>query len=214
MSADNPPEVPEARTEYQKHLWKELINRMHSLNSGVRESVTENANRYSEGDTVSTPQGIGVVVDAISEDQPEADIEASPDSPTYAVLVEDARVGVDFYKASDIKQTDGLEVDVDNPESDLSEEIISNSDGWLDRLKMVMRGNQDGRFDWPDSWEESDTPARLIAMKAWAAMGGDVSGCIREMRGNVTRPGAFCGDFADRLYGTDFWRGDSWAPGD
>lgn len=173
-----------------------------------------NANRYSEGDTVSTPQGIGVVVDTISEDQPEADIEASPDSPTYAVLVEDARVGVDFYKASDIKQTDGLEVDVDNPESDLSEEIISNSDGWLDRLKMVMRGNQDGRFDWPDSWEQSDTPARLIAMKAWAAMGADVSGCIREMRGNVTRPGAFCADFADRLYGTDFWRGDSWAPGD
>jgi len=54
---------------------------------------TELANRYQEGDIVTTPdRGVGVIAGAVAEDQSAPDdtdlpdIEASPDSPTYVVV--------------------------------------------------------------------------------------------------------------------------------
>lgn len=171
--------------------------------------------RYEEGDTVDTPAGVGVVVEVITEPDEDADIDASQSSPTYAVVVESEDTGVGFYKASDLSSGELPETDVDNPEGDLAEmaDNAADIDEFVANAVHSLKANQDGVFQWPESWRESDTPARIIALKAWAGMNGSVSGCIREMRGNVTRPGAFCADFADRLYGTDFWRGDSWAPG-
>jgi hypothetical protein len=45
-------------------------------------------------------------------------------------------------------------------------------------------------------------------------MGGSFSGCVREMRGEVASPDAFCGAFLDRVLGYEEWRGDSPLPGD
>lgn len=64
-------------------------------------------------------------------------------------------------------------------------------------------------FDsWPDSWRESEQPARLIALKAWAAMGATWRGCFREMSTNMTprRARKLCSSFKDEIYGTEMWR--------
>jgi len=163
-----------------------------------------NARRYSESDEVNTPDGLGVVVDVITEPFEDVDgerVEASTDSPAYAVMVEDPDKEIGFYKASDL-ESDTIETDVENPEEDV-EEVAGNT-----------VANQDGRFTWPESWRESDQPARLIALKAFAGMGGSFDGCEREMRGEIASPERFCGAFIDRLVGNPYWRGDSWAPGD
>jgi len=69
-------------------------------------------------------------------------------------------------------------------------------------------------FTMPDSWRESDTPARVIALKAFAGMGGSFDGCVREMRSETRNPEAFCGAFLDEVLGYEAWRGDSPLPGD
>lgn len=64
-------------------------------------------------------------------------------------------------------------------------------------------------FDsWPDSWREADEPARLIALRAWANMGGSWRGCFREMTTEMTpmRARRFCSSFKDTIYGTEQWR--------
>jgi len=65
-----------------------------------------------------------------------------------------------------------------------------------------------GFSDWPDSWEESEQPARLILLKAWASMGGTWRACFREMSTNMTPRGArrLCSSMKDEVYGTEMWR--------
>lgn len=158
--------------------------------------------RYSEGDSVDTPDGFGVVSEIRTEpfDGPDgAEVDASDDSPAYVVALasEDTTVGV--YPASDIEATEFPDVGVDNPESD------------LEALRDIAHATQvealqDGFFEWPESWVESDQPARLIALKAWAGMGGRFTGCEREMRGDIASPARFCADFKDRILGWEGWR--------
>jgi len=151
--------------------------------------------QYSEGDVVDTPDGLGVVSEVRTEtfDGTDGEVEASEDSPAYVVAVEDEDKSVGFYKASDLESGELPEVDVD-PEEDLGDQSANVS------------ANQDGHFTWPESWRESDTPARIIALKAWASMGGRHTGCVREMKGNISRPNAFCADFKDRILGWEGWR--------
>jgi hypothetical protein len=167
--------------------------------------LSSNARRFSESDPVQTPQGLGVVADIITsgfEDTSGEQREASDESPLYAVLLKDGRVGAEFYKASQLESAELPETDVDNPEEELKE-VTSNC------------GMTANRFEWPQTWVDSETPARVIALKAFAGMGGSFDGCEREMRGELTGdPADFCADFMDRLVGHEFWRGDSWAPGD
>lgn len=205
----------EALEIYEEHDVQFLFTPDPEPEDDVDEATRRNANRYSQGDPVSTPQGVGVVIEVMTSPDEEAEIEASESSPTYAVAVEDGRVGVEFYKASEIHSTE-LNTPVDNPAADIQEEATrSNSiEEYIQRAIARFRGNADGRFSWPDAWQEADAPARLIALDAWSSMGGDVESCISEMRGSIADPGRFCADFADRLYGTDYWRGDSWAPED
>lgn len=178
--------------------------------SGELEPVT-NARRYGEGDTVDTPNGVGVVMDVLTETVESEDdvIEASEDSPTYLVLTESESDGLGRFKASELNSTE-IETELENP----TEELAENADhSRFDQLVALITGNQDGFFEWPQSWVDSETPARVIALKAFAGMNGSFDGCVREMRGNVTRPEAFCGDFIDRLVGNPYWRGDSPLPG-
>ena len=179
-----------------------------------RVRIRVNQTRYSEGNTVDTPDGIGVITGILTETAETDDdtIEASESSPTYIVLLEDEDMMFGTYKASELNEED-IETDVEPMES--LEEVAGNTDvTMMDVLAAQLSGNQDGFFEWPESWTDSDTPARVIALKALAGMNGSFDGCVREMRGNVTRPQAFCADFLDRLYGSPYWRGDSPLPGD
>jgi len=175
------------------------------------------ANRYQEGDIVTTPdRGVGVIAGAVAEDQESPDdsdlpdIEASPDSPTYVVVTEDdGDRGMGLYKASDLDATD-IETEVDAldsaPETAEAAALgeLAPADSEIAQLDFTM----------PESWRESDTPARVIALKAFAGMGGSFDGCVREMRGEVRNVEAFCGAFLDEVLGYEAWRGDSPLPGD
>jgi len=175
------------------------------------------ANRYQEGDIVTTPdRGVGVVAGAVAEDQEAPDdadlpdIEASPDSPTYVVVTQDdADRGMGLYKASDLEATE-IETEVDAldtaPETAEAAALgeLAPADSEIAQLDFTM----------PESWRESDTPARVIALRAFAGMGGSFDGCVREMRGEVRNVEAFCGAFLDEVLGYEAWRGDSPLPGD
>jgi len=66
-----------------------------------------------------------------------------------------------------------------------------------------------GWDEYPDSWEESEQPNRLILLKAWSSMGGTWRGCFREMTTNMTprRARKLCSSMKDEVYGTEEWRG-------
>jgi len=170
------------------------------------------ANRYQEGDVVSTPDsGVGVIAGAVSEDQTAPDdsdlpdIEASPDSPTYVVVVEDADQGMSLLKASDLEATE-IEAEVDALDSTKEAAAMAElapDDSEIAELDFTM----------PESWRESDTPARVIALKVMSEF-GSFDGCVREMRGEVSDPEAFCASFWDSTLNYPYWRGDSPLPGD
>lgn len=65
-----------------------------------------------------------------------------------------------------------------------------------------------GWDEYPDSWQESEQPNRLILLKAWAAMGATWRGCFREMSSEMTPRGArrLCSSMKDEVYGTEKWR--------
>jgi hypothetical protein len=179
----------------------------------VDPDTEELANRYQEGDVVETPDsGVGVIAGAVAEDQtaPEdsdlPDIEASPDSPTYVVVTEDADQGMSLLKASDLEATE-IEAEVDALDSTKEAAAMAElapDDSEIAKLDFTM----------PESWRESDTPARVIALDAFAGMGGSFDGCVRTMRDAVSNPDALCGSFLDSVLGYEAWRGDSPLPGD
>lgn len=159
---------------------------------------------FDDGEVVDTPDGLGVIDDIITEGSVD-DMDASEDDPVYAVVVEEEDIGVGFYREDELSS--GSIDDLpgpENPEEDVGEGEETDTQAKRDAY-------QEGFFSWPESWEESPQPARIIALKAWAGMGGSFRGCVREMRGELTgSPDRFCADFKDRLYGTEQWRG-GWA---
>lgn len=177
------------------------------------DDVSANATRYAEGDQVSTPQGVGVVADVLTStvENDETTVEASDESPTYVVVVEDGRVGYETYKAEDIHSTT-IETDVDEPTQRLAdEEETANALGRV--LNVLAPGLTANDFDVPPSWRRSSTPNRIIALKAMAEF-KSFDGCVREMKGEVASPDRYCASFLDYIYGNEFWRGDSPLPGD
>jgi hypothetical protein len=177
----------------------------------IEEADISAEKHWKEGEEVESPDGQGVVVEVRSEDfdGPDGAVEASEDNPAYIVGVED---GVRVYRGSELSDGE-IDADVDSPEADLAAakaELASDPEAapnWL----LSARG--DGRFDYPDSWEESDTPARLILLKAWAGMNGQFdcpSGdcCHGTMVKNGMSDGAadrFCASMKDRVMGG--WEG-------
>jgi len=59
---------------------------------------------------------------------------------------------------------------------------------------------------WPESWEDSNKPARLIAMDAWNSMGRSFRGCRRTMVKSMPNPNRFCARYKDSIYGHTYWR--------
>lgn len=179
------------------------------------------ATRYEPGtDMVETPDGTGLVVETITstrEIDAETDtvpeqVDASDDSPTYVVTLPEQDPPIGLYKASDLELAD-VNPDVD-PIGSLAEDEKA-AEALADGDCPECEGASLGDWNPPESWRESDTPARVIALDAFASMGGDFDGCEREMRGQVGQPDQFCAAFMDYLYGGyDYWRGDSFLPGD
>lgn len=172
-----------------------------------------NATRLGEGDPVQTPQGFGVVAEVRTEEFEGKDgsVEASESSPTYVVALKDASVGVGFYSASELSQSELPETDVDDPADDLASQS-ANSDGVADRVLQALNLRSN---DWtmPESWRESDTPARVILLKAWAGMNGQFDcggGCCKGemLSSGMSERGAnqFCAAMKDEVLQWEGWR--------
>jgi hypothetical protein len=182
----------------------------------------ELANQYEPGkDIVDTPEGKGLVVEVLTETKtidedaegvPD-EIEASADSPTYVVtLAETSGPPIGFFKASDLEATE-VNADVEPVDSLDEEEAAAIANGECPTGEDAELAG--GSWSPPESWRKADVPARLIALDAFQSMGGDFDGCEREMRGSVRTPQQFCGAFMDYVFGGyDYWRGDSFLPGD
>lgn len=189
---DDPEQIAdELSTEDTEAAWKEIMG------------VDALATQYSEGDVVQSPQGLGVVSGVFTEGFD--DVEASSNSPTYAVALQDERVGSEFYKASELEATEMPETDVDEP----AEEI----EAMADIADATEYEALQGQWNAPESWEESDTPVRLIALDAWSSMGGqfDCGGacCKGTMAPKLGDRGSdeYCASFKDYILGTEEWRG-------
>lgn len=188
-------------------IWESYSDKTGALMSP--RSLAELGRRYSPGDDlVRTPDGIGLVVDVVTEshsfdeDGVPDEIEASSESPTYVVTLADEEQTVGFYKASDLAATE-TSIDADPLAMVSDDEAAMGCDAEL------------GDWEPPESWKEADIPARVIGLDALQSMGGDFEGCESEMAGSVATPDQFCGAFLDWIFGGyDYWRGDSFLPGD
>ncbi|WP_436933685.1 anti-CBASS protein Acb1 family protein [Halovenus marina] len=180
----------------------------------VFDDIVGNDTRYEAGDWVDTPDGKGLIDDAVQDGTVDG-MEASSDSPVYAVIMLDEAT-VDFYRASDIQATEGPETDIGDPGDELA--TANSSAGalaaWMDILGADITAN-----DWsmPPSWRKSETPSRVILLDAWASMGAqfDCGGacCKGEMVSSGMSPGRaneFCAAMKDEVLGTEQWRG-GWA---
>jgi len=178
--------------------------------NGLVAANSQLATRYSGGDEVETPDGRGVVIDVLQEDDTFAGtaIEASTSSPTYLVATEGGRPAWDQFNASDLQQTT-IEVEgVDDP-TDAAAEAEAAMDLHLAEENtgadsIAELGVTD--WDYPPSWRKSPTPNRVILLKAWAGMDGSFDGCQREMRGEIGRTAPFCAAMKDRVLLTEDWR--------
>ena len=176
--------------------------RSHNSTFGTQDGqqTASAAQQFSEGDEVDTPDGPGVVVEIRTgtfEGPGGDEIDPSEDSPAYIVAV---RSGAKVYRPGDL--TDGsLDVEgVDDPVDDL--------DDAAEATAAAEAANPDDgrRFDYPDSWDESPTPNRIILLKAWAGLGGRFTSCRRKMAGNIASPARFCASMKDRVLEWEGWR--------
>jgi len=162
--------------------------------------------RYSEGDKVELDDGSrGVVVEVrmATFDGPDgSEVDASEDSPAYIVATED---GAEAVTASELVGSD-WSTDRDDPDTELADGVAGQSaEGRLEA------GPTD--WDFPESWKESDIPARLILLDAWSSMGGQFDcggGCCK---GTMMKSGMgdrasdqFCASMKDRVLLWEGWR--------
>lgn len=160
---------------------------------------------FSEGDTVDTPDGLGVVVEVRTEDfdGPDGAVEASEDTPAYVVGLEDANIGAKAYRAADLTSAELPEPDVDDPVDDVADETMSDN---------ALTAND---FTYPESWRDSETPNRIILLDMWTSMGGQFDCGGACCKGTMLQSGMsnraaneFCASAKDMvLGGWEGWRG-------
>jgi len=158
--------------------------------------IRANAQEFSEGDPVDTPDGLGVVVEVRDEDfdGPDGAVEASEDNVAYVVGLEDESIGAAVFRAGQLEDTELPETDVEEPIEDVKEDNDTSS-------------NSVTANDWtmPDSWVESEKPARLILLDAWASLGAqfDCGGacCMGELRSR-----RLCAAMKDEVLLWEGWR--------
>lgn len=158
------------------------------------------------GDVVSTPDGLGVVSDVldasdIEEGESVQGTDLDPrEQDVYVVALVSGGHG--FYTSDEVSPDS---FDVEQPE-EASEAILSANasrvPAWMP-LRNLFISN-----DWsmPESWVESERPARLILLDAWASMGAQFSCgggcCMGELHSEE-----LCASMKTAVLGTELWRG-------
>lgn len=123
---------------------------------------------------------------SISQDDAFGDIDADPEE-----VKEDAELARVYYVANDPSDFEQIQT---------AKETIRQREAEL----IAVPGVDDpgvGFDSWPDSWEDADKPARLIALDAWTSMGGTWTGCMSEIKSK-----RICSAFKDEILGTERWR--------
>lgn len=165
--------------------------------------TAELSRRYSAGDIVETPEGKGMVDDAVTEGTVD-DMEASSTSPVYAVAMVDEAT-VKFFRASDLSASElNVDHDIEDPVGDLKE----TAEEMASRAAAGGRPNDaalESTWSYPSSWRKSEKPSRLILLDVWTSLGGqfDCGGgcCMGEFHSK-----RFCASMKDRVLGTEKWR--------
>jgi hypothetical protein len=193
----------------------------------VSEQSVASLQDYSEGDWVEYSEGnYGVIVGKVDGpvEWPTGDeeVEEVGDEGENVYIVARATGGSKPFSASELNGADRSDVidteevpdepaeDVDDAEMAMVYHTINNPHDYeelqsgMDELLSVPGVDDPGiGFDsWPDSWEEADEPARLIALDAWSSMGGTFTGCVSEIGSR-----RICAAFKDEMLGTERWRG-------
>lgn len=169
-----------------------------------------NAEHWEEGDVVDSPDGLGIVVEVRDEDfegPGGTQHTASEDSPKYVVGLEDEEEAVGVYSGGDLSEDELPDTPVDDPVDDIAESETAN----VARNLSANESLTANQWDPPESWEESEIPARIIALDAWSSMGGQFNCggacCMGTMRPDLGKRGAaeFCASFKDWILGG--WEG-------
>lgn len=189
-----------------QEVFGDVVGPIEADQAELANRLAGNATRYEAGDWVDTPDGKGLVDDAVQEGTVDG-MAASSDSPVYAVIMLDEAT-VNFYRAGDLEATEGPDVDVDDPAADIPE--ANSTDGtlaaWLDILGADITAN-----DWsmPPSWRESEAPARVILLDAWSSMQAQFD-CGGACCMGTLKDEELCASMKDSALGTEKWRG-GWA---
>lgn len=154
------------------------------------------------------------------------------DKPVYLVAMAATNAGAHPFFAEALEPADTEKVlgdaaedkdpaDVEENTSSLATELGFETivdDGNVEELQVPTDGaeagdiptiskNQMGLAPWPESWRESDKPARLIALDAYTSFDPpSFRGCRRSMRGKVASVNRYCAAFKDAIMGTTYWR--------
>jgi len=136
--------------------------------------------------------------------------------PFYAEALEPADAGTVLGDAVEDVDPKDVEENVSSLATNLGFGIISNDS--IAELQVPVEGaeedqiptitrNQMGLAPWPESWRESDKPARLIALDAWTSFDPpSFTGCKRSMKGEVAGVNRYCAAYKDSIYGHTYWR--------
>jgi len=173
-------ELAEARGEEQPYT-------ANTLRVKAKPTIRLRTNALGEGDIVELPSGdIGGIIMEGGED---VQIEDEPVGEGEVVVAYGDRQG---YEIVDVDELSEGEIDTpDNADPEDLTQVSANE----------YTANDVGFDSWPDSWEESDIPARIIALDAWSSMGGTWRGCFSEI-GDAE----ICSAFKDEMLGTTAWR--------
>jgi hypothetical protein len=154
---------------------------------------------FEAGEWVDTPGGEAMVDDRLTEGTVDG-MDATEDEPIYAVAMLD-EAEVNFYPESELSATEEPTV-----------EGVDDATGDVEAMADIATATTDaealqfGDFDYPDSWDESPTPNRVILLDAWSSMGGqfDCGGacCMGELKSE-----RLCASMKDAVLGTHDWRG-------
>lgn len=157
----------------------------------------------SEGDVVELPSGgKGVIVmeggDDVQIDDESVEegevVVAYASQQGHTIVDSDDLTTATFDVPDDVNPEDVQDANAQDAYSELEDPSGAAA---LD----VLVGTGIGFDTWPDSWEDADTPARIIALDAWSSMGGTWTGCFREIGDKRV-----CSAFKDELLGTTQWR--------
>lgn len=175
---------------------------------------------FEEGEKVEVDGKRGVVTEIHTEaftgpDGTEYD--PTMDDPVFIVATEDGAVAA---------RTDQLEAsDWSTGKDDPTGELANEAEAMVAAVTAALPDDHDpvthgtlhaGPTDWdyPQSWQDADVPARLILLDAWSSMGGQfdcAGGCCH---GTMVRNGMsdraanqFCASMKDRVLMWEGWRG-------